>query len=66
MTTAKATVLGETNTTVRGKLARFDLANGCFGADVVARRTLKLTAEKRREIASKAARARWAKQRKKD
>jgi hypothetical protein len=29
-------------------------------------RTLKLTAEKRREIASKAARARWAKQRKKD
>jgi hypothetical protein len=29
-------------------------------------RTLKLTAEKRREIASKAGRARWAKQRKKD
>jgi len=29
-------------------------------------RTLKLTVERRREIASKAARARWAKQRKKD
>jgi hypothetical protein len=30
MATAKATVLGKANTTVRGKLARFDLANCCF------------------------------------
>jgi len=30
MAAAEATVLGEANTTVRGKLTRLDLANRCF------------------------------------
>ena len=30
MATAETTVLGEANTTVRGKLARLDLTNRCF------------------------------------